>query len=475
MAMRLRALWMRLLESLWFVPSVVGAAGVLLAVAMVELSARVDPQALERFPRVFGASADSSRSLLSAIAGSVITVAGVTFSLTMVAVTQASAQFTPRVLRTFMRDRPTQVVLGVFVAIFAYCVVVLRTVRSVQESRFVPSIAVVLGIVLALGSMGALIFFVHHIATTLQATHLIERVGRDTLGAIDRLFPEEIAEPAAAPNATVLAALERATWRPVLARATGYVRSVDGGTLVNTAESGDVVVRLAYGVGDFVIAGTPVSWTTRLPRDAGNSSDTSPEAATTDDFERRIARSFEIGTSRTIDQDAAFGVRQLVDIALKALSPGINDTTTAVTCVDWLGAVLVRMANRRVETPFRMKAGVVRVVAAGPTFERLLDLSVDEIRQHADRNVGVLGRVIEMLGRVAAMTEAAPRRVALAGKVRLLAQHAERHVDAAHDRDRIRALVHDALGASDRALDGPNGRRAGPSIRPQPAAPPGER
>lgn len=176
------------LESLWFVPSAIGLASMVLAVGMVELSARVDPHALARFPRVFGASTDSSRSLLASIGASVITVVGVTFSLTMVAVTQASAQYTSRILRTFMRDRPTQIVLGVFVGIFAYCLLVLRTIRSADESPFVPSLAVVLGIVLALAGMGALIFFVHQIATTLQVSSLLERVGRETVEAVDCMF-----------------------------------------------------------------------------------------------------------------------------------------------------------------------------------------------------------------------------------------------------------------------------------------------
>lgn len=154
MPARLRALWEQLLDSLWFVPGAIVLAAIVLAVGMVELSTRVDNGALSKFPRIFGASADSSRAMLSAIASSVITVAGVTFSITMVAVTQASSQYTPRILRNFMRDRSNQVVLGVFVGIFAYCLVVLRTIRSSEEVRFVPALAVIGGIVLALVGMG---------------------------------------------------------------------------------------------------------------------------------------------------------------------------------------------------------------------------------------------------------------------------------------------------------------------------------
>jgi uncharacterized membrane protein len=451
MTMKLRTAWARLMDSLWFVPTAVGLAGVALAVGMVELSARVDPHVLARFPRIFGASADSSRSLLSAIGGSVITVAGVTFSLTMVAVTQASGQYTSRILRTFMRDRPTQIVLGTFVGIFAYCLLVLRTIRSVDESRFVPSLAVVLGIVPALAGMGALIFFVHHIASTLQASHLVERVGRETVSAVDRLFPDDVGHEASAEQqAFVLAQLQGAQWHPVSAKRSGYLQSVDADRLVRIATSRDVVIRLGAAVGEFVIEGTPIAATARSPE---NSSETRRSANRSSEpnagRDQEVARCFVLGTFRTIDQDAGFGIRQMVDVALKALSPGVNDTTTAVTCVDWLGAVLVRLANRSIETPFRTHDGAVRIVANGATFESMLALAVDEIRQNAARNVSVLAALLEMIARVRRETRDGARREMLDTHARLVGEHAERHVEASHDRERLRRLAASARGAAE--------------------------
>jgi uncharacterized membrane protein len=438
-------IWARLLETLWFVPSAIGLAGIVLAVGMVELSARIDPDALARFPRVFGASADSSRSLLSSIGASVITVGGVTFSLTMVAVTQASSQFTSRILRTFMRDRPTQVVLGVFVAIFAYCLLVLRTIRSADESGFVPSLAVVLGIVLALAGMGALIFFVHHMAAALQVSSLLERVGRETVDAVDRLFPHDLEEEAS-PRARDLAVaqLRDAFWRPVAATSTGYLQVVDGDRLGRAAEERRVIVRLGVPIGEFVVEHTPIAWISDEPNDARGRA--APGASPDEGLGKAIARCFTVGTFRTIDQDAAFGVRQMVDIALKALSPGINDTTTAVNCVDWLGAVLVRLANRRIETPFRTADQTVRVVASGPTFEGLRALSVDEIRQNAAGNVTVLGALLRLLTRLARVVREPARQRWVEIHARLVAEHAERRVEAPHDREGLRRLTSAALG-----------------------------
>lgn len=444
MAIKPRAIWAHLRDSLWFVPSAVGLGGVVLAIGMVELSLLVDQNALARYPRLFGANADSSRALLSAIAGSVITVASVTFSLTMVAVTQASGQYTSRVLRTFMRDRVTQVVLGTFIGIFAYCVLVLRTIRSADESEFVPSLAVVLGIALALGGMGTLIYFIHHIASTLQASHLLERVGRETIAAVDRLFPDDVAHEATADQrSAVLARLRDASWQPIDANRTGYLQRIDGDRLVATAESHDVVVRLGSRIGEFVIEGTPIAWMARHDGSAMPNADPRPEPApdSSRELRDRIAGCVTVGTYRTIEEDAGFGVRQIVDIALKALSPGVNDTTTAVTSVDWLGAVLVRLANREIETPFRTDGDTVRVIAPGPSFESLLALAVDEIRQNAAGNVSVLVALLEMIGRVMRATDTPARRRLLETHARLVAEAAARHVEASHDRERIERLT----------------------------------
>ena len=448
--LRLRVVRDRLLETLWFVPGAIGLAGVLLAVAMVELSARVDQETLARFPRVFGASADSSRSLLSAIGGSVITVAGVTFSLTMVAVAQASSQYTSRILRTFMRDRSTQVVLGAFVGIFAYCLLVLRTIRSVEESGFVPSLAVVLAILLALVAMGALIFFIHHIAATLQVSHLLERVGRETIKAVDRLFPDDVGEEASPQQrAEAATRLRGATWLAIPATRTGYVQRIDADRLVDIAAARDSVIRLELRVGEFVIDGTPIAAIASWGSNGSSERDGHKPGSPTERSNPSIAACFAVGTFRTIDEDAAFGVRQIVDVALKALSPGVNDTTTAVTCVDWLGAILVRLANRSIETPFRSEDGVVRVIAAGPTFESMLALAVDEIRQNAASNVTVLGALLEMAGRVGRVVRDRERRRLLETHVALIAEHVERRVEAKPDRERLRQCARLALAASD--------------------------
>jgi uncharacterized membrane protein len=184
--------WGELQASLWFVPASIVLCAVALAVGLIEADALAGDELPERWPRLFGAGAEGTRGMLGAISGAQITVAGVVFSITVVALALASGQYTPRILRNFMRDRANQVVLGLFVGVFAYCLVVLRTVRGGDEGRFVPSLAVFFSFALALVGVGALIFFIHHIATAIQASNIIAAVAEETLAAVDRLFPQEL-------------------------------------------------------------------------------------------------------------------------------------------------------------------------------------------------------------------------------------------------------------------------------------------
>jgi uncharacterized membrane protein len=198
---KLHDLWTDLRSSFWFVPAVIVCAAVTLALALIETDRMLVQDVGERWPRLFGAGAAGSRGMLSTIAGSMITVAGVVFSITIVSLSLAASQYSSRVLRNFMRDRTNQTVLGVFVGIFAYCLVVLRTIRGGDEGAFVPALAVLVAVALAFAGIAFLIFFIDHIGSSIQASQIIATVAKETLEAVDHLFPENRGEPAApAPN-----------------------------------------------------------------------------------------------------------------------------------------------------------------------------------------------------------------------------------------------------------------------------------
>jgi len=443
---RLLALWERLRDSLWFVPSLIVLTAIVLGVLMIEASTLIDDEVLARWPRIFGAGPEGSRSMLAAIASSMITVAGVTFSITMVAVTQASAQYSPRILRNFMRDRANQAVLGVFVGVFAYCLVVLRTIREGEGSAFVPSLAVITGVLLALLGVAVLIFFVHHIASTLQASTIIARITQETRGVLDRLFLED----GAAEDGPTESGVTPDRWHTVAAPATGYLQRANLDGLVQLADRHDLLVRLDRPTGEFVVQGRPVASFAPHPDGAprGSGADRNP-----DELAKALARQLVVGTHRTIDHDPSFGIRQLVDVALKALSPGVNDGTTAVTCIDYLGALLVGTAGRHRSLQHRGRNGSnsrVRVITCEPGFEELLDMSVDEIRQHARGHVGVLLRQLGMLEELAAVTPAGVPRRAVAHQIELVRRAAEVTVTQPYDLERIEAAASRALAAAAR-------------------------
>lgn len=380
---RFMNVWISLRSSLWFVPSLIVAGAVALAIALVEVDASIGPDVLAGWPLIFGAGAEGSRGMLSAIAGAMITVAGVVFSITIVALSLTSSQYTSRVLRNFMRDRMNQIVLGAFVGIYAYCLVVLRTIRGAYEASFVPSLATMGAMVLAFVGIGLLIHFIHHITSSIQAARILAAIRQETSATIERLFPEPIGHGFDSPGDS-RPAPHAVRWNSIAADRTGYVQHVAAEALMDRACRDGVVVRIPHLVGTFVIEGTTLV-------DVG--------ADSVDDEQVDALRTaFTIGEQRTVEQDPPFGVRQIVDIALKALSPSVNDPTTATMCLDHLGALLIQLASRRFPSPLRYdRDGTLRVIVASPTFDAFVGFAIDEVRFAASDSPVVLLQLVRLL------------------------------------------------------------------------------
>ena len=436
---KLKRLWSNLRTSFWFVPSLIVAVSILLAVALIEADSTGSEQWLARWPRLFGAGAEGARGMLSTIAGSMMTVVGVTFSMTLVTLALASSQYTSRILRNFMRDRVTQVVLGIFAGIFTYCLIVLRTIRGGDEGGFVPSLAVSFGVVLAIGGIGVLIFFIHHIASSIQASSIIASVAAETMVAIDRLFPGNLGKGPAddAEDQPPLPLPER-NWQAVPVKGNGYIQSVDNAALLRLAREHKTIVRMERGIGEFVVHGTPLA-------------SLALEEPPAKEIVADLQAAYSIDRHRTVEQDSAFGIRQIVDMALRALSPGINDTTTAVMCVDYLTAILARLASRDIPSSHRYEDGELRVITIGPTFASLVAESFDQIRGSAAGNVAIMLRMLGALQTIASLTANPSRRRALREQVQWIAELAERTIESPHDRARFEsrlARVREALEAN---------------------------
>ena len=253
---RLRAAWETVRTTYWAVPSVMALAALALSIGMIQLDRALTPKLLGTLSWVYTGGPEGARAVLSTIAGSMITVAGVTFSITIVALTLASQQFGPRLLRSFLRDLGNQIVLGTFVSTFVYCLLVLRTVRGNDDAQFVPHLAVTLGVVLAMLSLGVLIFFIHHVSTSIQASQIIAGVAAD-LEALHRtrLFPGAPGRRTTTSRRSPLHpfAFDGGEARMSSRSSTsGYVQAIDGARLMSTATERDLVVRVEAAPGQFV-------------------------------------------------------------------------------------------------------------------------------------------------------------------------------------------------------------------------------
>ncbi|CAN5261536.1 hypothetical protein BH20VER2_BH20VER2_08100 [soil metagenome] len=317
-----------------------------------------------------------------------------------------------------MRDRGNQFVLGTFVAIFTYCLIVLRTIRasSDDEGGFVPLLAVAFALVLALFSIGCLICFIHHTAASIQASTILKAIADETDAAICKLHPEEVGADGQADGDEAMP--RNVAWQPVRAKKSGYLQHGDAQALWRFVQKHDTILRLERSAGDFVGAGMPLVSTNRKLSD--------DEAGTLRSF-------FVIGDFRTIDQDAAFGIRQIVDIALKALSPSVNDTSTAVSCLDYLSVLLMQLANRRLQPPFALEEARLRIISQVPSFEDYVARSFDEIRLAANGNTTVLLQLLRCLHRVAEVTESDSRKNVPVLHGRLVINSADAMVTTSYD------------------------------------------
>ena len=371
----------RLRLRLWFVPALFTIGAGLLAVFFVSLDQRLadDP---DRLGFAFGGTAEGARSVLAVIATSMLTFTGLVFSITMLVLQAASSQLSPRVMRTFLRDRGNQVVLGLFVATFVYTLLVLHTVRAPTEAGggFVPSLAILVAFVLLLSSVGAFIWYIDHMAHAIRASTVITSIWAETTAAIDRLYPEPVG--AEAETEAGRGQHHGDPDRVVESPGAGALVGVDEERLAAAASQGDRLLEFVPSVGEFVPEGAPLarlwgSW----------DSDAIDE----------VRAAVSLGSERTLHQDAAFGLRQLVDIALRALSPGINDPSTAVLALDRLHDLLRRLATRQFPSRERVVEGTVRLVLPRPGWEDYVRLAVDEIRQAGDGQIQVDRRLRSML------------------------------------------------------------------------------
>jgi len=362
-----------------------GCAGALLSSIEEAVPAFGDwvPKAL--FPS--HADPQVAQVILGGIAGSIMTVVSIVFAILLMTLTLASMQFSPRIILSFTRDRVTQWTLGIFLGTFSYCMAALPAARSIP-SPFSPVATVLGAMLLALACVCWLLFFIHHIANAISVNQIVDKIASETEAVIDEMMPRPRRDSLVKHDALQ----EDAVDTTILSEVSGYIRFIDTNRLFTLAKSHRVSVQVLRRVGHFVPAGVPmltVSKGERLSRD---------ERAA-------LLGVFDFGPSRTLQQDVEFGVLQIVDIALRAVSPAVNDPSTAINCVDQLSRILIRFASRQPpESRLYDPPGVLRVSIAWIEFERLLDAAFEQIRMYTKTDVAVSLRMLRAFGDIARTT-----------------------------------------------------------------------
>ncbi|MER3494260.1 MAG: DUF2254 domain-containing protein [Mastigocladus sp. ERB_26_2] len=431
---KLGKVWDSLHSSYWFVPTLMAITALALATITLTLDQSGKVGIIEKWGWIYTGGPNGARTLLSAVASSMVTVATTAFSIAIVALQLASSQFGPRLMRNFLQDTGNQIVLGTFVATFIYSLLVLRTIRDEDYDKFIPQISVTVGVVLAVISIAVLIYFINHVSNSIQASHIINEVGKDLDRVTNRLFPRKmgygIPEYQHQYVETIPSNFDKEAY-PVLAKGSGYVQAIDEKELMNIAVSEDLLIRVEQRPGKYVVQGSELVMI--LPKGGVNT-----EKKNLASLHKQINDVFILGRQRTEMQDVEFCINQLVEVAVRAISPGVNDPFTAIRCIDQLTTGLCRLAEREFPSPYRYdKQNQLRVIANPVEFGGIVDDAFNQIRQYSKPDVAVQIRMLEAIARIAKHTYNKNNRAALRHHADMIWRNSQEQVSEQSDRNQI--------------------------------------
>jgi uncharacterized membrane protein len=440
--------WEALRTTFWLVPTIL----VFVAALLFLLTFEIDLAAYHRHIRlpswIRTGGADAGRQVLIAIAAAVITVIGVVFSITILALTLASQQFGPRMMRNFIRDVGNQMTLGVFVGTFVYSVLALGSIAGDPRGNFVPHLSIATAEALLLVDLGVLIYFIHHIAKSIQLPEVIAGIARDLTRAIDAEFPPDDPDAEGATGESVgrsvdeLLQLIDERGAVVPSDASGYLQFVGYAQLVDIASRTDSVIRLDHRPGHFIASGQSLA--TVWPGGAAGQ------------VALALSKAHVTGPHRTLMQDPVFAIDQLVEIAIRALSPAVNDTFTALTCIDWLSAGLSQVSSRTLsEGVYRDRFHRVRLIETDPSYSRMVNRAFDKIRQASRGMPAVLIRMLDALTSIASEATSPEQRGVLRRQAEMILRIAVESVPEANDLEDVRTRYR-RLIAVDETTEGPD-------------------
>lgn len=395
---RILRIWDSIRTSFWFVPSLMVFCAIIMSQVLLQLDRYGVNHASGFMTFFYQTSPESARALLTTIAASMITVTSIAFSITVVALSLASSQFGPRLIRNFMMDIGTKCVLGNFVATFIYCLLIIQATKSYGDTPFVPGISLYFALALAIVGAGVLIYFIHHVARAIQADNVIDDVYCDLQSNIDRLFPQQLDNKASLVTQAVDFEQRYLSHVELPADRSGYIQTTDFNYLLKLASRYDIALDVHHMPGDFVCKNACLIT-------AYFQGNTLPCEAST------LIGCIIQGGQRTPVQDAEFAVHQLVEIAVRALSPGINDPYSAITCVDKLTAILSELTTKPFPQALRRdNSGVLRLVCRPITFPGMGEAAFNQIRQYAHGSIAVTIRLLEGLNTIARVSKTEEQR-----------------------------------------------------------------
>jgi uncharacterized membrane protein len=382
-----RYLWDRMRVSLWFVPLVMAVAAILLSWLLGLLDEQVPNQLLKDSKFFLAGTASEMRTAMISVAGTILATAGVVFSLLTLPLSTVAAQFGSRLLRVFLRDRTTQLVLGMFVATFCYCLATALSIPNVQSQAAAPQITVTFGLLMMLLTFGSLIILIQHISIMLQAPNIVAAAGTDLLDVVSMETTDEAGDSQnqIALDKQMTDALVESEAYPLRVDKMGYVQFVDPQIILNLAREKDLFIRLIRKPGQFVRSGESVAvvW---------------PAAMVDAQLAKHLQRGIQIGNQRTPTQDVEYAINQLVEVAVRAMSPAINDPFTALTCLDYLADGLAKYLRSGESNPnFYDQDGRLRLIYESPLLVELLGAAFDMLRHASCDNASVLLAMLDAI------------------------------------------------------------------------------
>ncbi len=385
--LKIKYLWEELNASFWFVPILMLLLAIVSAIGLIYLDSQnqYTPDGIMRY--LLPASIDSARSILTIIASAMIGVAGTVFSITLVVLTLASSQLGSRLVRNFMYDKLNQVVLGSYVSSFVYCLIVLSALKENDSFQFIPAVSVLAALASAIAGIILLVIFIHHVSISIQSDKVISDISEAMSKSLIKLFPDSIGhEEEEKPAQDIDSLKKKYTFNQEMRSVkSGYLQSVDGEGLMNIASGNNAVFVMHHRPGDFLVQNMIIC-----------------EILTNEEFSQELLKevqnNFIIGKVRTPLQDAEFSIHQMVEVASRALSPGVNDPYTAIACIDNLTSVICYLTGVKFPSPYRFDSeDQLRIIADNHSFAGMLNAAFSQIRQYAEKSPSVMIRLLEAM------------------------------------------------------------------------------